>query len=85
MNSDPDPTFDPARKFVRVLNELDNGLVAFEFSIGWPELSVELVLPRAAFDEFCVKHQARRLDESTPRDTGPPDCRQPPQEPAHDR
>ena len=66
MNAPPTPpdaaTFDVTRKFVRVIDERANGLVAFEFSIGWPELSVELVLPHAAFDEFCAKHQVQRLD-----------------------
>ncbi len=57
-----DPPFDATRKFVRVIGARDNGLVAFEFSIGWPDLSVELVLPRAAFDEFCATHQVQPLD-----------------------
>ncbi len=57
-----DTPFDAARKFVRVTGERAGGLVAFEFSIGWPELAVDLVMPRAAFDEFCVTHQVQRLD-----------------------
>ena len=63
MNDDDTTTFDATRKFVRVIRERDNGLVAFEFSIGWPELAVELVLPRAAFDEFCATHRVHRLDD----------------------
>jgi phenol/toluene 2-monooxygenase (NADH) P0/A0 len=58
-----DTPFDPTRKFVRVTGERENGLVAFEFSIGWPELSVELVLPRAAFDEFCATNKVQRLED----------------------
>ena len=58
-----DTPFDATRKFVRVTSERDNGLVAFEFSIGWPELSVELVLPRAAFDEFCATNKVQRLED----------------------
>ncbi len=58
--------FDATRKFVRVIEERGNGLVAFEFSIGWPELAVDLVMPRAAFDEFCATHQVRRLDSPSP-------------------
>lgn len=54
--------FDASRKFVRVTGEPRAGLVAFEFSIGWPELAVDLVLPQAAFDEFCLTHQVQRLD-----------------------
>ena len=51
------------RKFVRVTERLANGLVAFEFSIGWPELAVELMLPTAAFDSFCVNNAVVRLDD----------------------
>ncbi len=54
--------FDATRKFVRVTGEPKAGLVAFEFSIGWPELAVDLVLPQAAFDEFCLTHRVQRLD-----------------------
>lgn len=54
---------DVTRKFVRVTQVRGDGLVAFEFSIGWPELAAELVLPRAAFHEFCAKHQVQRLDD----------------------
>lgn len=53
---------DTTRRFVRVNEERADGLVAFDFSIGWPELSVELMLPRAAFDEFCAANHVIRLD-----------------------
>lgn len=53
---------DLSRKFVRVTEERADGLVAFEFAIGWPELSVDLMLPRAAFDEFCTRQRVMRLD-----------------------
>ncbi|HEX5394055.1 MAG TPA: phenol hydroxylase subunit [Rhodocyclaceae bacterium] len=45
--------FDTSKKFVRVTEVRDNGLVEFEFSVGEPELAVELIMPRVAFDEFC--------------------------------
>lgn len=63
--ADPPPPATEAelsRKFVRVTEERADGLVAFEFAIGWPELSVELLLPRAAFDEFCARQRVQRLD-----------------------
>ena len=41
-------TFDPERKFVRVIEQHANGLVEFEFAVGEPELSAELVLPQLA-------------------------------------
>jgi phenol hydroxylase P0 protein len=47
---------------VRVLEARADGLVAFEFAIGWPELAVELLLPIAAFDEFCATQRVQRLD-----------------------
>jgi phenol hydroxylase P0 protein len=56
------PTCDPSRKFVRVTERREDGLVAFEFSIGWPELAVELMLPAAAFEEFCTRNAVQRLD-----------------------
>jgi phenol hydroxylase P0 protein len=54
------------RKYVRVLERASTpgGLVAFEFSIGWPDLSVELVLPRPAFDAFCAMHRVELLPTS---------------------
>lgn len=53
---------DTSRRFVRVTEERADGLVAFDFAIGWPELSVELLLPRPAFDEFCTRNQVVRLE-----------------------
>jgi phenol/toluene 2-monooxygenase (NADH) P0/A0 len=59
------------RKFVRVTDRLSNGMVAFEFSIGWPELVVELMLPAAAFESFCVSNAVIRLDEEGATTTQP--------------
>ena len=53
---------DTTRRFVRVIEERADGLVAFEFAIGWPELAVELLLPAEAFAEFCV---AQRVQQPT--------------------
>lgn len=53
---------DTSRRFVRVTERRADGLVAFEFAIGWPELSVELLLPAAAFAEFCERNRVQRLD-----------------------
>lgn len=57
------PQCDVSQRFVRVLKRRDNGFVEFEFSIGWPELAVELMLPRPAFDAFCQAHRVRWLSE----------------------
>ena len=45
--------FNPALRFVRVVDECANGMVEFEFAVGEPELFVEMVLPKAAFEDFC--------------------------------
>lgn len=57
------PACDITRRFVRVLKRRSNGFVEFEFSIGWPELSVELMLPEADFEAFCKVQQARRIED----------------------
>lgn len=67
MTSDPAPLtpsipVDTSKRFVRVLELRPDGLVVFEFAIGWPELAVELVLPSQAFTQFCAHHQAQLLD-----------------------
>lgn len=41
-------------KFVRVRHMRPNGLIEFDFAIGAPEIFVELIMPNAAFDEFCA-------------------------------
>ena len=55
--------FDLSRRFVRVLREQPDGLVAFEFAIGWPDLAVELAMPRPMFEEFCRRQNAERLPD----------------------
>ena len=69
MTAVPDPApedaplaVDTSRKFVRVTARRPNGFVEFEFAIGWPELSVELMLPATAFDAFCAANRVQRLD-----------------------
>ena len=54
---------DISLKFVRITQVRGDGLVMFEFSIGWPEQVVELVLPQAEFDEFCIANQVKLLSE----------------------
>jgi phenol/toluene 2-monooxygenase (NADH) P0/A0 len=51
-------------RFVRLLQETANGLMVFEFSVGWPDMSVELVLPRPAFEAFCEKNKVQFLTEA---------------------
>jgi phenol hydroxylase P0 protein len=56
--------FDPNHKYVRVKGTNRQGFVEFEFFIGSEELSVELMMPPAIFEEFCQTQQTVRLDSS---------------------
>ncbi|GAA6142777.1 phenol hydroxylase subunit [Hydrogenophaga sp. 5NK40-0174] len=71
------PPCDASKRFVKVLEHMPDGLVSFEFAIGWPELSVELLLPPQAFEEFCRVNRVQRLD-----DEQLPQNHQPQQQPA---
>lgn len=53
-----------ARRYVRITDRQPNGIVAFEFSVGWPDMSVELALPEAMFNEFCSKNKVQFLAEA---------------------
>lgn len=55
-------TFDAGRRYVRVCNRRPDGFIEFEFSIGDPELAVELMLPETAFHEFCLANEVIMLD-----------------------
>lgn len=52
--NEPSADFDPRRRYVRIVELRADGLVEFEFAVGEPQLYVEMVLPRAAFDDFCA-------------------------------
>ena len=45
-------TFDPNRKFIRVVELRADALVEFEFAVGEPVLFVAMLLPHAAFEDF---------------------------------
>jgi phenol hydroxylase P0 protein len=46
------------RKFVRVTGIRLDRYVEFEFSVNDADLTIELILPFAAFDEFCELQKA---------------------------
>jgi phenol hydroxylase P0 protein len=46
------------KKFVRVTGTRLDRYVEFEFSVNDADLTVELILPFAAFDEFCALQEA---------------------------
>ena len=60
--AEQDLHLDLTKKYVRLLERRPDGMVSFEFSIGWPELAVELMLPAAAFDEFCSQNKVISRD-----------------------
>ena len=51
----------PLRKFVRVTGVRSGRYVEFEFSVNDADLTVELILPFSAFEEFCTLQEATRL------------------------
>ncbi len=53
-----------ARRYVRITARRPNGFVEFEFSVGWPDMSVELTLPEPEFNAFCSKNNVEFLTEA---------------------
>jgi phenol/toluene 2-monooxygenase (NADH) P0/A0 len=51
----------PLKKFVRVTGVRSGRYVEFEFSVNDADLTVELILPFHAFEEFCTLQEAVRL------------------------
>lgn len=51
----------PLKKFVRVTGVRSARYVEFEFSVNDADLTVELILPFAAFEEFCTLQEVVRL------------------------
>jgi phenol hydroxylase P0 protein len=49
-------------RWVRVSRETQNGFVEFEFFVADTDLCVELILPAAAFREFCAMNQVRFIE-----------------------
>jgi phenol hydroxylase P0 protein len=53
--------FDPEKKYVRITGTREHGLIEFDFAIGEPEIYIELILPFAAFEEFCSHNNVSHL------------------------
>lgn len=58
----PGTTFDQMPRYIRVRSGADDTFVEFDFAIGYPELFVELVLPRLAFKQFCESNRVQHMD-----------------------
>ena len=55
--------FDTFKRYVRIRQVIDDKFVEFDFAIGDPSLYVELVLPKAAFDDFCLHNKVTMMTE----------------------
>jgi phenol hydroxylase P0 protein len=55
------PPVDVSKRYVRITARR-NGFVEFDFAIAHPEITVELILPAAAFSEFCRMNGAILLE-----------------------
>lgn len=57
---------DANKRWVRVLRKTENGFVEFEFFVSDADLYVELILPEAAFQEFCISNKIIIVDGDKP-------------------
>lgn len=62
------PPVDVNRKYVRLVERRPDGLVEFEFSISDPALFVEMLLPEAAYEEFCLTNRVILLEGERPEE-----------------
>ncbi|WP_130931817.1 phenol hydroxylase subunit [Pseudomonas sp. Sample_24] len=60
--SQPGNAFDQMPRYVRVRSQPGDAFVEFDFAIGYPDLFVELVLPRQAFQQFCESNHVQHMD-----------------------
>ena len=51
------------RKLVRVTG-MRNGIVEFEYGVGDLSMAIELMLPPAAFDEFCAANAVEQVTDA---------------------
>ena len=58
MGQPDQEAFDPNICFVRLREVRTDGFVEFDFAVGEPDLSVELIMPIEAFHEFCRANRA---------------------------
>lgn len=58
----PRSAFDEMPRYIRVRSAPEATFVEFDFAIGYPDLFVELVLPRLAFAQFCEQQQVQHMD-----------------------
>ena len=59
----PEKTFSELTRYVRVRRVLNDKFVEFDFAIDDPSLYVEMILPKAAFAEFCQHNKVVMMTE----------------------
>ena len=52
------------QRYVRLREQRDDGFVIFDFAIGDPQLSCELIMPQAAYREFCASNHVIHLTDA---------------------
>lgn len=55
--------FEQLTKYVRVRSPDDARFVEFDFAIGEPSLFVELLMPKAAFEQFCQVNKVTHMTD----------------------
>ena len=68
MSEPTEQPVDMNRKYVRLVERRPDGLVEFEFSISDPQIFVEMLLPEAAYEDFCRMNRVILLEGSRPDD-----------------
>ena len=56
--------FNALTRYVRVRSATEDTFVEFDFAIEYPDLFVELVLPKKAFELFCKHNNVVHMDEA---------------------
>lgn len=57
------PTLPSLTKYIRVRSAANARFVEFDFAIGDPSLFVELIMPPAAFEQFCQNNQVQHMSQ----------------------
>ena len=60
------PSVDMNRKYVRIVERRPDGMVEFEFSISDPSIYVEMLLPEAAYEDFCRTNRVILIEGTRP-------------------
>lgn len=61
----PKEQFDTTLHYVRVTGKRDDGFVEFDFSVGQPEVALEMVLKQQDFEKFCAEQNVIFLEQDS--------------------